>query len=591
MRRFWLTWTGVVLAASMAGCFDLGAADSSKEEAVAPTCSSDGDCGSGLVCDSVSRWCVVDQKVVLTASLRLVPQATSSVALEEQYASIQLKNTSVSNFQLHRPLRVVGRVFLAENPLSAVTDAEVAMVGESEIPGLEAQVQAVAGLPSLPGEDGYAGPSEEGSFEFSVLKNKSYDIYIHLPDLAADELPPYHVRRSFTSVPNATDPYTVAMDLQVPGPADYPHISGTVVWRSSLDSQESTPLSGAKVVAYSLLHGNTSSTVITDADGSFDLRIQPPEELEGEQYALYVRPSSANELVPTLKLANFTALDSEELGTLELVGSLTPSNLVVSVSGMAESDALSLVGATLRAEALWGEEGSLVVERVLQGTTWTSLALPPGLYTLSLRPPAESPWATIWQSLTVAASEPSPDSLPLQVELKVKERPTLSGSVLSPDGQAVADATVRATCYQTPYGAALSRQDAALSVFSGKTDQDGQYALGLDPGTYLVEVEPPVSLGLPKAFFWEVVVLDSSHAEFALPKPVAFSGEIMAGDQSVLDAAGGSAVELPQVPAEGVHVELYDPAWPADLAPLPLAEATTDAKGHFSVLLPAESED
>ncbi len=592
MRSWWyqvgiLVFFGVF---PWGGCLDMGAAAISSGPDGPPLCSQDADCSGGAVCAPNSQMCVAQGTTKLTASVRLVPPTLGALALEEQYVSVELNSDTHANFQLHRPLRVVGRVFLEDNPLSAVASVEVAVAGASEIPGLEAQAQAVSGLPFLPGLGETQKPSPEGSFEFYVLKNRMYDIYVHLPALSSQDLPPYHVRRSFSPLPNAADPYTVTMDLQVPSLGSYVPLQGTLVWRST-PGAEVAAFSGAKIVAFSKETGNVSSSAVTAADGTFQLMVQPPEGMPSETYSLQLRPSAVNELVPELTLGDVSTAETPELGEFELLGSMVPQDVVVTVGGVPEDQAASLVGAVVRAESSWGENGSLVIERSLQGTTWTSMKLPPGLYNFSITPPSQSLWSSTWQSVTIQDIGAVQGAESQQVEFVMEPRHSLTGKLATPGGRLVADAQVRAIRYATPFGMDIPRKDSAASVFSTFSNSDGSYALSVDSGTYLLVVDPPLSSGLPRTLLWDVVVVEPSEADVPIHLPHTFAGDVQATNGQPSEDSGTAATELILGPAAGIRLEVYDPSWPANISPIPLAEGLTDESGHFVLLMPAQPGD
>lgn len=578
-------WLPAFAALLLSGCFDLGAAATVEPDASLPRCGADSDCGASSRCDPNALVCVKGGSSMANVSLRLVPATLGSEATEEQYGSVELSSSKPANFQMHRPLRVVGRVFQQDNPLAAVSDVEVAVAGSSDIPGLQAQAQAVSGLPYLLGEESQPKPSAEGSFEFYVLKNRLYDVYVHLPALSAQDLPPYHVRRSFSSPPNAADPYTVTMDLQVPSMDAYLTLQGTVMWQEA-PGTELFPLVGAKVVGFSRESGNVTSIAVTDGGGLFTLRVQPPEGVALDTYTLQLRPSSANEMVPEIELGTWT---TDEAGLLEpnvVQGSLVPNDVVVSLGGVSEAEAATLMGTLIRAESRWGDTGVLTIERSLQGTTWTSLKLPAGLFTFSLIPPTKSAWASAWQNVTIRTLSSRQDAEPQNVEFNLSPRLGLSGKVLGPNGNVVPDCSVRAVRYATPFGAPVSRKDANLSVYSAHVDQNGSFEMKVDAGTYLLVADPALPTGLPRTFLWDVVVLGDSPVDILVPLPHAFTGDIQV-PRSDMASDGTGDGDFPLGPGSGVRVEVYDPVWPESLNPIPLAEGLTDSTGRFVLLLPA----
>ncbi|GEM_PF-4756742 len=555
-----------------------GGAQSSKAEEW-PVCGVDGDCEGALVCDGLALLCVASGRWQYRGMLRLLPPAGEAGIQPEVFSSVELDTGKLANFTMEPALRVVGRVFVEGNPLAAVGQVDVTVVAVEKSGGLESQYHAENGLPE--GAPGSSGSWGDGSFEFLARPNRLYDIYVRLPEFSAHNIPVYHVRRAFT--PSTTsDPSLVAMDLSVPAPGSYVSVSGRLTWKGGAGRGEGEPLVGAKVLGFDVEGGDVSSTGVTDEDGRFVLLVQPPVEQQGVEYTIQVRSSGANETVPEHVVGRVEVAGDQDLGDIVIGMDLTPRDVVVSLE-LSEGEAEELVGATLRAEGDFGDYGRIVVERVLQGSSWSSIRLPAGLYSLSLTPPSSSVWAATWRTLTVSLPDgPAGSQAPLQVQLPMVKRGAVSGVVRSGSGRAVAGASVMAYRYGAAYGDGAQPVAVTYSVFSGTTDAQGAYRLPMDTGRYLFVVDPPAAYGLPRAMYWDVVVTGRLDLPLVVPWPRAVTGSINIPD-GVMAGAQGKAE-----PASGLRVEFYGDEWPAALPVLPAAESLCDESGVFSLLLPSE---
>jgi len=595
-RVFPCLLAAVILASPFLGCdFEMQAPGVADPTLVREprSCRDDVDCMKGLICDPAVRVCVSPDPAEMEISVRLVPPAEGSDMLEKQYVGLDLAETNTFRFVIPRPVRVLGTVTDASG--AAVEDYKIIAVSDGEIPGMDyyETSEAVAvnefTLDYL-GDDG---------FELYLEADKVYDFYVRPSSEDPQAFPPFHARRSFSVGEDAVHPYTTKWEIQLPDPSEYLRISGRVVMSGS--SPEAVP--GAKVFARAPDTGETSTTSLTDDDGWFEILVQPPEAddkglLKAPAYEVHVRPSDANPVVPQVVAAAEVVLsEDQDLGLLEVGWMGAPVAVTLAVqdpSGLFLSDRLGDTAVRVGGEI---GKGTVIVEDVVDGSGIVTFDLPPGDYVASAMPPADGDLALLQQPLKVDA-----DRSEVTTALRLEQRPALSGWVLSPDGSPVADAEV--TAVFTGKGAYPTTSPLPERRFITTTDEEGGYLLRLDPGQYMVIVDPPVVSGLPRRIEHFVFVTSSEQRTIWLDKPVVVSGTVEAYPpidelgRVELETAPGADGEprIPltitsttPVPAPDVKVEIYlhDPQADPDEALQPVAEGFTDDAGCYLLVLPA----
>ena len=215
------------------------------------------------------------------------------------------------------------------------------------------------------------------------------------------------------------------------------------------------------------------------------------------------------------------------------------------------------------------------------GVSTYSIVLPPGEYRISVRPLDVAP-------SPVDAGPPShgvlvidgfdtgqgADSIP-GPDIAVPVAPILSGTAVVADGRPLSGATVEALpvhCAQSMRndgGTPLPDSPACMPRYAqGQTaDSDGSFALALDPGEYLVRVEPVDGTRLP----WvaqSVSVPPSGQIAFRIPAPVHRELQLFGQDGI---AVTNAVVRMFTVPASGLAIEL--------------GRAVTDPAGRFDMYI------
>ena len=543
-------------------------------------CGEDSDCPSGLECHLESHLCALPDLVELDAALRLVPPSEGMVAVEEQYPQMVVNNRDPLNLKMHRPIQINGRVLLQGAPLVSSQQAHIVAVAPGDIPGLSLHQEAKALQTSYTTGDG----TTRTGFEFQVMEDSVYDIYVHLSQAEMGEVPPVHVRRSFSPKPGSSEPFQLEWDIEVPDFDQYLVVTGTVV---SLEDPPS-PVQSAKVVGFSQDTGNITSTGVTNAAGEFTVLVPPPADVQGEEVSFQVRPSLDNELVPSAVFDDIQVKEDMELGELT-VGSL--ANLVPVTVLVADEAGIftpqTLGGTVVRFSG--GEDGSqFLVERTVSSQSQVAFSLPPGTYVLSVVPPAYSTLGIHQELLKIDGNGESGQS----VQVALQSKPRIHGWVLDPQGAELARAHVVATF--TGKGVYPDTAPLATRKVDAWSDDSGHYEMNLDPGQYSLVIDPPAGSGLPRRVLRNVFVSNSQQRTLRISYPVLVTGRIDGYQvDSTVNEAGETIETFELREAGGVRVELFNSG---DLSeneqevPIPTATGTTDSQGRFTLIVPADAD-
>ncbi len=563
----------------VAGCVMV---DERRDTAPVPayaTCRSDQQCGEGLVCHHTAQVCTVENPMILTGWLRTVPPSEEYRAIEEHSERLQWDSRDPLDIQLRNPIRIAGRLLFEDLPQSGTLDASIVAVAEGEIPGIRLHREARSPRMAV----SLSNPAP--SFELWVTEGISYDIYIHLYSAELPELPPVHVRRSFLSDPDLADPYRISWEIPMPRLDEFLTLEGTLI----AAGEDPRPLVGAKVVAFSAVSGGLSSTGISDHEGRFLLRVQPPGEPEGEPFVLRIRPTQENPVVPQVDLLELWLAHSQNLDVLLVPGLSRLSDvtlLVMDESGIFLPD--ELTGTSARFSSVI-KGGLLEVEKPLSSDGSVRLELPPGPYVLTVIPPESAPLG-IHQELLHVPAEGEQKVFPVTLRRKLR----LEGWVQDPPGRNVSGARVMATFV----GKGLYPETSPLGIrrTDSLTDQNGHYKLHLDPGQYTLQVDPPEGSGLPRTVIPNVYISTNHQRTLTFRDPVVIEGRIYGVPLPRAPSSDGGDSEEPAPygvqPASGVRVEFFgDIAGRSSLGavlPIPLGVARTDATGRYHLILPSQ---
>jgi hypothetical protein len=204
-----------------------------------------------------------------------------------------------------------------------------------------------------------------------------------------------------------------------------------------------------------------------------------------------------------------------------------------------------------------------------------NLSLIPGTtlqqpYTLSVVPPAGSPWAS--QCVTDVPVGFNGPGAPTAVARDVTLAPRLrrGGSVVSHSGTPVAGVVVTAT--GTAAGAPPCLAGPATT--NTTTDAMGRFELLLDSGDYKLEFVPPAGSPFPRLTVPTTPVRYDEMMPIRLPEPAVVEGRVITGGVPVANAT----IRIFQPRCEQVD--------PCTTPPLLHAEAQTDADGRFRAIIP-----
>ncbi|MEL6548550.1 MAG: carboxypeptidase-like regulatory domain-containing protein, partial [Myxococcota bacterium] len=269
---------------------------------------------------------------------------------------------------------------------------------------------------------------------------------------------------------------------------DYPSVLTTISGRLRASAQVATGVADATVFA-EVLDGNgrtvESTRIQSDSNGDFTLFFPP---MEIDEVTLVVGPGD-NALVPVARIEGLRPNGSGVLPTqvLDLDGTV---RLTSNLLGVDETGANT--EPVLNARVLYrGEVGpgtySVAVD-ALQGSQ-VSETVPPGSYEILVIPTQNQPFALSAVPIQVPSGESS-----ITVDVILGRRVPVSGVVTNDFGAPVANARVSFFSRESP----ISRE------FRGVTDENGRYALLVDPSIrdgesaeYEVSVEPTLESGEP----------------------------------------------------------------------------------------------
>ena len=195
-----------------------------------------------------------------------------------------------------------------------------------------------------------------------------------------------------------------------------------------------------------------------------------------------------------------------------------------------------------------------------------SVHLPPGEYQLTVRPLDTGHAVTVQTALLLA-----PSATPLTTNVVAALPRSVTGAAALADGRPLGGAAVEAVPAQCAQGNSPLCMPRASST---TTAADGSWALSLDPGGYVLRIEPADGTRFP----WVTESLLVGPTDVVVP-PVTVPAPVYAGmklrdpyDNPIVS----SVVRIFQVPAEGQAVEI--------------GEAITDATGQFSMYLAPSSQ-
>lgn len=329
-----------------------------------------------------------------------------------------------------------------------------------------------------------------------------------------------------------------------------------------------------------------SNAPVTQADGTFQLRV--PAAAAANPVTLELLPPSAD---PRVLSTAFTITAGKSLGTITLPAytkanafNVMVSNGVTGIAGIAVRAQVNLgptggsgtVAATAQysAGATTDSSGTAALQ-LLAGSNDQ-----PVTYAITATPPAGSKYAsTCIPAVATLSSGSTTNSgtAPTLQTIVPGFRPVLSGRVRTATGVPLSNVSITAS--GTPDRVGGCPAPAATSA-SATTDATGSYSLPMDPGTYQLDIDPPVGSVAPRLTEVGVTVPDEGLVthDVTLPAGVLVKGLVI-GDGG--EPVASAAVRVFQPRCTGPS----DCSGPGRIAPLLRGKALTDAQGQFRIVV------
>ena len=238
--------------------------------------------------------------------------------------------------------------------------------------------------------------------------------------------------------------------------------------------------------------------------GSYQLLVDPTLSADAQaNLRVVVRPGTANSALPTLEVA----ISPPRAGTALTVdfafpSQRTPVPFQLPIRGLAASGTtMAVVGAHVQAQVQLQDQATqklgvraiytTTVDTDAQGIAKLTLVPAPSggpnlTYQVAITSPTITPFASVQQAVQVGPNEGLLAAVSLQL------RAQLLGRLLDADGlpvqtaQVVAQAIAADSPQASPPGTAATDTVGAQTI----TDQDGHFALHLDPGDYDLDLVP-----------------------------------------------------------------------------------------------------
>jgi hypothetical protein len=496
-----------------------------------PECRSDFHCPLDSICANGS--CV---KVPRGASYHLALTPPNDSPYPKQHAlGVRVSATlnTVPDLFLQSGSVFAGHVLVDGSADALGLRARVEISRAGDIPGTVLRASAATAIDE---------PSQRQRFRFTVAPG-TYSVTAFLEDPL---LPPIV---SFDSVDLAS---SLEKDLVLPPIASLRRISGAVVRAEGTRA----PVGNVTVQAFDASGVATSGPTRTLADGRFVISVLPTSS----QHTVRVWRGADGPRIPTVERAVSVSSSAVDVGFIA-VGPFEPPVLVsVGVIGKIDpGESAPVAGALV---TLSGEVGP---------GTWTESAttdargelrieIPPGRYSVEIRPPLESELASKEAAIIVTGHD---DALVLTLERKSR----LSGVVTAPGGGAAAGVLVQASRRASAAGSTTTWRYQKMTT----TDDKGRYELRLDPGLYDLSFVPE---GLPFARA-DLTSLSMRNEDRTFDQRLP-DGVVLAG---ILRDPTGRALG-------GVAVEVYEPGEPQSRL---VGAGATQANGQYRIVIPAPS--
>lgn len=559
-------------------------------------CEVDADCGEGGRC--VTRSCFARRGELDAVVLEVVPESTSAYAAGLSFLAEQGNASTgdlVRDLALPRLAHVVGRAVAAPRvgaPCAYATSPDGSLAIRAEL----LRTSAPLGIPRA-SFAANATSDAAGALAFvGDVVPGDYDVRVSVPDDASCPVAPLLLR----GVKLAGGDVSLALDLprtrKLAGTVSTP--AGTSLAGFALDVVD--PALGARI-----------STVATLGDGAqakFAIEWRVPASGDvtptdsGTKVAVgaerpaaespFVRVAPPEGVVAPTTIWDLAAADLDGDGEIALdLSTVATSPVRVEGRMIAATDATIAVGGSLTITSVGPQSGLTAAfsRNVSVGDDGAFAAdVPAGSYRVQAVPGPATNFAITETSWTIAATPARRSGVVIEVARKA----TLTGAARVPSsGAPLFGATIEAlpsiSVSSTPVlDAALGKTPVLPRPATAWVDENGRFALDVDPGNYDVAAVPPPASGYP----WLVrprFAVTAAFASAATPLdattvlPVPLGGTITAPD--------GRPVPRALVRAYAVLLDAGVAA-PHDeraTGAVRVAETRADDAGRYRLLLPS----
>jgi hypothetical protein len=517
-------------------------------------CDNDGDCSGQGAC--MSGTCVARVGPEgYTVAVELEPPQESSAARRD-YAAVSF-TASAATLELDRAVAVHAVLVPAiAEPTDRRSSVEIVLSVPSTLtgrPDISLQGGGINPGPSLPYDTQLVVPER--------LLGSPARMRV-LPDMPVDQL----------LCPWQLDVVVAAnMTVALPGDLDTIRIEGKVV----------APVTGAQVPSYEarLFAGSrlVSNVGRTDSSGKFMLRAQKQLLERRSDARIEITQADLGSPSTTLVLP-FDEPTTTNLGELKLPFIPQAIPFVVPVYAAQTQGAelkAPVVGASVRFFTQVGgaSSGEVHYQRTAQtgGEGTTTIPLLPGSggdtrdYVVSVVPPASSVTGSLCVPSYAIGAALAMNRVTAAIFLPRKA--TLNGKIRRFDGGGAGRMNLRATRIDASFAPACGTTLASPPTET-TADDAGNYQLRLDPGDYLLEIDPPPGGALPRHVLpLLTVTAPGTTLDVDLPDGVVVEGQVVAPEGA---------------PVGQTRVRMF----PSGVAGAMLGTAVAGSDGRFRVVLP-----
>lgn len=450
-RFRWPTGVGAAVCAGTIGISACNSEDDALGSAL-QMCESDAECSTDRSCNR--GVCLSRERRNWVLDLEIRPAPSSNFVANQQR---QVTVPALSEWAIVLPVPVIHQTTVVDAE-GAFVDADLAFrpVDRIEDRPLDLSHRTLQGQPAL-----------------VPLPTGVYDIRISPLDAAR---PPVEVEGF------VVQPGEMLRRKELVLPERYRELRGEVRARVSVDQR----LSGVEVFATGIETGLASTRAISDLDGRYAIALPSSKDT-----AFRLTAQLPDDLQPSWQFEQIVRVpmeeDREKAIELDLPAEVVRGNAELNVVGIGPqgpepvADALVVLTASV-ASIVSGRSyqvsGRTDGEGNLRVRGEAVVPVLRGLYLASVEPPPRSRFARSTELLDLSAVR---NTFTVEAQLALTPRVRVEGSVADADG-------ARAERAQLTF----EPVDSGTRAPTTETDENGRYSLDLDPGRYVLLVDPPV---------------------------------------------------------------------------------------------------